>query len=138
DYEEVRSEAINEGAENTEKLIDKLLNNDQHNNSNEGLIRILNGGTAVAKKILESYIEDKGVEFITSTINEELAKNTVDVVKLGGVADTVGGGEALLSKPAAVTSEIVRTGARHGVPIVESIIDYSMQVAVREDPTDAL
>src|SRR5699024_5711752 len=41
-------------------------------------------------------------------------------------------------KPPSVTSEMVRTGARHGVPIVGSIIDYSMQVAGGEDPTDAL
>src|SRR5699024_2545322 len=109
-YEKIRSETINEGAANTENLIEKLLNNDQHDNSQEGLIRILNGGTAVAKNILESYIEGKGVEFITSTINEALAKSTFHFVNLGGVAQTVGGGEALLSRPPSVTSEMVQIG----------------------------
>src|SRR5699024_2772154 len=138
DYEELRSSALNEGATATEKLLEeKLKDDDQSNSSAEGIIRVLNGGTAVAKKVLEDYIKEKGPEFIASNVNKWLAENTFHFVNLGGVAKFAGGGENLVSILPSISSDFIRTGAAHGVPIVGSIIDFGFQVADGEDLTDA-
>ena len=138
DYEELRSSALNEGATATEKLLEeKLKDDDQSNSSAEGIIRVLNGGTAVAKKVLEDYIKEKGPEFIASNVNKWLAENTFHFVNLGGVAKFAGGGENLVSILPSISSDFIRTGAAHGVPIVGSIIDFGFQVADGEDTTDA-
>ena len=74
DYEELRSSALNEGATATEKLLEeKLKDDDQSNNSAEEIIRVLNGGISVAKKVLEDYIKEKGPEIIASNVNKWFA-----------------------------------------------------------------
>src|SRR5690625_1869778 len=74
DYEELRSTALNEGATATEKLLEeKLKDDDQSNNSAEEIIRVLNGGISVAKKVLEDYIKEKGPEIIASNVNKWFA-----------------------------------------------------------------
>src|SRR5699024_11765233 len=99
--------------------------------------RVNIGGTSVATKALEYYIKKKGLEFIASNVNKWLAENTFHFVNLGGVAKFAGGGENLVSILPSISSDFIRTGAAHGVPIVGSIIDFGFQVADGEDTTDA-
>ncbi|MFD1361465.1 T7SS effector LXG polymorphic toxin [Lentibacillus salinarum] len=98
---------------------------------------VIASGTAFLTGAANKYVTGKVSEQVASSIVQWAQRNTSFFVDRGLVAAPVTGNVTTFTESPSILSQAVRTGARYGVPIVGSAIDFGIQVSQGEDPTDA-
>lgn len=92
---------------------------------------------ATLQNVLMGILQDKSAEAIANTIWSWLRENTTLFVDRGMVAALAGGGEAFLTEAPSWLASFLRGGVKYGVPIVGTVIDFTIQVAGGEGEWDA-
>ena len=92
---------------------------------------------ATLQNVLTGILQDKSAEAIANTIWGWLRENTTLFMDRGMVAALAGGGEAFLTEAPSWLAGLLRGGAKYGVPIVGTLIDFTVQVVEGEDAGDA-
>lgn len=93
---------------------------------------------ATLQTALMNILQDKTAEAIANAAVAWLRENTTFFMDRGLVPALAGGGEAFLSEAPSWLASLIRGGAKYGVPIAGTAIDFGMQVLGGEDAGDAL
>lgn len=94
---------------------------------------LINTGAA----FLKTAIEDKLTDDVINSAIIYLKNNTEYFVNRGLVAAPVYGNVVTFTEPPTKLTQIVRTGATRGIPIIGAVVDFGLQVSSGEDATDA-
>ncbi|MEI3597586.1 MULTISPECIES: T7SS effector LXG polymorphic toxin [unclassified Oceanobacillus] len=94
-------------------------------------------GTQFIRNAATSKLTESTSQEIARSVTHWLQSNTKHFLDLGLVAAPVEGNVQIFSEPPSSWSKIIRTGARYGVPVVGSVIDFGIQIYLGEDATDA-
>lgn len=95
-------------------------------------------GTAAVQNVLMGILQDKSAQAIANSLVMWLRENTTFFVDRGLMAALAGGGTAFLAEAPSWLASLIRGGAKYGVPIVGTMIDFGIQVATGEDAGDAI
>ncbi|MGN0290425.1 MAG: hypothetical protein ACI4C5_00730 [Lachnospiraceae bacterium] len=92
---------------------------------------------AVARNALMGIIQDKTAEGIANALVGWIRENTTFFMDRGLMAALVGGGNSLMTEAPSWLASVIRGGAKYGVPIIGTAIDYALQVNSGENKKDA-
>ncbi|WP_269471792.1 T7SS effector LXG polymorphic toxin [Listeria grayi] len=98
---------------------------------------ILSTGTQFIKNAIETKLTDAVVEKGVNAAVKWLQESTFHFMDRGLVPVLVDGSVATFREAPTFLSQVVRTGARYGIPIVGALIDYGIQRAQGESSVDA-
>lgn len=94
--------------------------------------------TATFQELLTGIIQDKSAEAIAEAMIAWLRENTTLFMNRGYLGVLVQKGNSLITQTPSFLASLIRGGAKYGVPIVGTLLDYSMQVFLGEKSDDAL
>ncbi len=95
-------------------------------------------GMATLQEALTGIIQDKTAEAIADAAIAWIKQNTSLFMDRKMVASLAGVGEAYLTQTPSWLASLIRGGAKYGVPIVGTLLDYTIQVTGGEESGDAL
>lgn len=95
-------------------------------------------GTATVQNVLMGILQDKSAQAMADALVMWLRENTTFFMDRGMMAALAGGGTAFLTEAPSWLATLIRGGAKYGVPIIGTMIDFGIQVATGEDAGDAL
>ncbi|MGX4669000.1 T7SS effector LXG polymorphic toxin [Cerasibacillus sp. JNUCC 74] len=98
---------------------------------------VINTGAGFIRNSITNKVTEQVSKPIADVINKWIADNTNFFRDRGFVAVGVDGKHTVFYETPSLTSQMVRAGARNAVPIVGSVIDFSIQLYNGEDATDA-
>lgn len=94
-------------------------------------------GTAFLKNLVQNKLTDEVAKTVAAEVINWAQRNTIHFMDLGLVAAPVYGNVQTFTAPPSTMSNVIRTGARYGVPIIGTLIDFGIQVHQGENVTDA-
>lgn len=126
-----------------DKSIDQAY---EKNNISDDLYNLLksltSGSNALAfaffSNFLQQQLQDKGAELSAAIILNWFKENTMAFVDRGLVAEFANGGTSLLTEDPSLLASLLRSGAKYGVPIAGTLIDFGMQKVSGEDTGNAI
>lgn len=95
-------------------------------------------GAATVQNVLMGISQDKSAQAMADALVMWLRENTTFFMDRGMMAALAGGGTAFLTEAPSWLATLIRGGAKYGVPIIGTMIDFGIQVATGEDAGDAL
>lgn len=93
---------------------------------------------ASLQEFLTGIIQDKSAEAIADAMIAWLRENTTFFMNRGYLGALVQRGTSLITQTPSLLASLIRGGAKYGVPIVGTLLDYSIQVFGGEKSDDAL
>lgn len=116
-------------------LKDGFINEETYQSIRSGAI---NFGARFFGEALGDVVTDKVAGAIATSVIEWTKRTTDLFLDRGMIAAPVNGNVVTIPEPPSALKNTVRYGARHGVPVVGAIIDFSLLKVEGEDTTDAL
>lgn len=126
----------------SQEEVEKAYKNGEIDEETFRLLKSLMGGTwgalcATLQTMLNNFLQGKSSEALANTITSWLMENTPFFMDRGLITQLVQGGEVLLTESPSWLASLIRGGAKYGIPIVGTLIDFGLQIGGGEEIGDA-
>ncbi|MDE5416357.1 hypothetical protein, partial [Alkalihalobacterium chitinilyticum] len=136
--QQIRQEQIEDLDEESRVIYEKAKEDYENGEIDKSVYdSIVSGVINTGAGFMRNAITEEVAKPIASAVNTWIKKNTTFFMNRALVAAPISGNVITMAEPPSITSQTVRTGARYGVPIVASAIDFSIMVYQGEEVMDA-